>query len=119
MYDRNEVEALLVAMWNYGVLADDLAPDEGMPRAKANPSHLGNLVVAMIDISRAWDTIILTFSARQALCLRYGQGYTLPEVAHVQGVAHQVAQRRIDRSVSAMQAQINGREFDDNYGEEE
>lgn len=107
-YERRQVEALLTAMWNGDAVVDDLQPDQGMPRAKANPSHMGNGLVAMIDIRRAWIATQLAQQEREALVLHYERGYTQALIGESISVSRQTAGERIDSGVSAVLRYLNG-----------
>lgn len=106
-YERQLVEGLLLAIWNGGVLVNETAPDEGLPRAKADPSHLGSVVVGMIDVSRALDKTG-TKQSEKALYLHYAQGWTYAHVAAELGVARSTATDLINEAVSAILTYLNG-----------
>lgn len=107
LYERQLVEGLLGAVWNAGILVNDQAPEEGLPRAKANPSHLGSVVVGMIDITRALDGAV-NLHEELALYLHYGQGWTYARVAEHMNVARSTATALIDTAVSAILTFLNG-----------
>lgn len=108
-YDRRGVEALLTGLWNDGVVVDETAPDEGMPRAKANPSHLGGIVVGLIDIRRAVGRVA-DEQGQAILRLHYGDGKTQRQIAAATGISQATVSRRLDALVSELLAWLNGEE---------
>ena len=107
-YERPMVEALLAGFWNAGVVVDELAPDPGMPKAKANPSRMGNSVVYMIDVGRALDRV--DDDTRRLLYLRYAHGWTASAIAKRSGNAQQRVSEEIDAAVSRIELILNGNE---------
>jgi len=111
MYDRTLVEGLLCALWNAGILVDDTAPDTGMPKSKADPSHLGNIVVYMIDINRTWERVELDWNTRAAIFLHYAQGWTQKQIGLQLGIRQQLVGEMLAVGVSKLLADINGEDY--------
>lgn len=107
-YDRRTVEALLVANWNGDLIVADEAPEVGMPRARANPAQLGNSIVMMIDLRRAWAAVELDDLARTAVRLHYGRGLTHRAIASAAEVSQSTITNHINHAVSATWAWLNG-----------
>lgn len=80
-YTRDGVEDLLSYMFNGGHWRREDAPDADMPKAKANPSHLGGNMAEMIDVKRAWHECYIGLRSPEALYLYYGNGLTVPNVS--------------------------------------
>ena len=97
-YDRRQVEALLVALWNGDVIPQDEYPETGMPKSKSNPATQGNGMVSMIDIRRAWRAVDLKPEVRQALFWHYGQGGSIAGTTEYQAA----------KAVTLLQNWLNG-----------
>ena len=107
-YERQMVEALLVAHYNHGVLVDDTAPDPTMPKAASNKARQGGLVVALIDIDRALERTPLTPRERDGIYLRYCHGCNNVEIAKGLDVSEWTIRTDLARAVSAIERTING-----------
>lgn len=115
-YQRKQVEMLLVAIWNGGVIDDELHPEHGMPKSKANPAHMGNGPVYMLDLARALEETELSAKTRVAIRLHYGEGLSQTDVGEVLGIAQKNARERIDLGVSRIVATLNGKEMEEEDG---
>lgn len=112
-YQRRQVEMLLTAYWNGGAVDDETHPDQGMPKSKANPAHMCNGPVYMLDLERGMEAVDLSPETRVAVRLHYGEGMTLDTIGQLLGgVAKQSAQERIDLAVSKITLAMNGGDDD-------
>lgn len=108
-YTRAEVEVLLTAYWNGGVVDSEIVPVPGMPRSEVNPARLGNSMAHMIDIDRALTRSDLDIATYVGVWLRYGHGLTLDACALGAGVSRPTITEKIDAAVSLLAELINGR----------
>lgn len=110
-YERRGVEALLVGLWNDGVLDVEEHVEEGMPRAKANPSHLGGTLAGLIDVRRAVEACT-NEQTLPILRYHYGGGLTQRQIAPLAGISQATVSRRLESTVSAIVAYLNGEDYD-------
>lgn len=111
-YERRGVEALLVGLWNDGVLDVEEYVEEGMPRAKANPSHLGGTMAGLIDVKRAVEACT-NEQTHRILRLHYGEGLTQRQIAPLASISQATVSRRLESTVSAIVAWLNGEEYEE------
>ena len=107
-YTRAGVEDLLAYMFNGGHWRREDVPDPDMPKAKANPSHLGGSMAEMIDIKRAWNSCYVILRDREALYLHYGNGCTVRKVAAVLGLPVMTVQDHLVADVGDLVDEANG-----------
>lgn len=118
-YRRADVEKLLPAVWDedfaYGVMEQN-TPDPDMPRSSNDPSQGNTLYAMLADVRQAWRRVELTRLERRAVFLRFALGMTDRQLGTHEGVAHQVAYRRVETAVGKITAHLNGEAFCDGYG---
>jgi len=106
-YTRADVEDLLAYMFNGGRWDREDVADDDMPKAKANPSHLGGSLAEMIDMKRAWNSCYVILLDREALYLHYGNGLTVPNVASQLGDARETIRDRLVSDVGHLVDEAN------------
>lgn len=111
-YERTMVEALLAAHYNGNVIVDELQPEKGMPRAKANPALMGNGPVYMLDISRALARANLDHKTRSVLRLHYGEGWLPRKIGGEMGLDESTVSWRIKAGVITLTGYLNGERRD-------
>jgi len=107
-YTRDDVEDLLAYMFNGGRWSREDAPDPDMPKAGANPSHLGGSMAEMIDMKRAWNSCYIVLRDREALYLHYGNGCTVRKVAAVLGLPVMTVQDHLVADIGDLRDEANG-----------
>lgn len=118
-YQRDEVELLLTAYFNEGVLDREESVEPGMPKAASNPARQGTVMASMIDIERGLARSGLTNTARAAIYLHYGRGWTKKDSAEFLGKAPSTISEAIDRGVSVITAWLNGKTYEEQREEEQ
>ena len=106
-YTRADVEDLLAYIFNGGRWRREDDPDPDMPKAKANPSHLGGNLAEMIDIKRAWNSCYVVLRDREALYLHYGNGLTVPNVSAQLGEIRENIRNWLVADVGDLVVEIN------------
>ena len=106
-YTRAGVEDLLAYMFNGGHWRREDASDPDMPKAAANPSHLGGNMAEMIDMKRAWNSCYVTLRDREALYLHYGNGVLVSTVSHALGLPRQTIQDRLVADIGDLVDEVN------------
>ena len=106
-YTRAGVEDLLAYMFNGGHWRREDVPDPDMPKAAANPSHLGGNMAEMIDIKRAWNSCYVTLLSPAALYLHYGNGLTVPNVSAQLGEVRETIRDRLVSDVGRLVDEVN------------
>ncbi len=106
-YTREQVEDLLGYMFNGGHWRREDAPDADMPKAKANPSHLGGNMAEMLDIKRAWDECYVGLRSPEALYLHYGEGASVVQAARTLADIRESVRDRLVADVGDLLDEIN------------
>ena len=106
-YTRAGVEDLLAYMFNGGHWRREDVPDPDMPKAAANPSHLGGNMAEMIDIKRAWNSCYVVLRDREALYLHYGNGLSVSSASAQLGLPRQTIQDHLVADVGDLVNEIN------------
>jgi len=113
-YSRDEVEALLPAVWDrdavWGIPKKD-APDPDMPKAAGDPRKSNALWDLIIDVRSAWEKAPLTLNERRALLLRFGTDMKQDEIAELLGRKRQNIGTSIYTGVGKLVAHLNGDEW--------
>ena len=120
-YTRETVEFLVPTIWDDSLTAWGMrrpyAPDQDMPKQKANPKTAGTIMAESADIKRAWDRAPLTMPERRAVFLVTGQGLTYDEAGHVlNGISKQSVQEACERGIGRLTAWLNGDTYVPGYG---
>lgn len=112
VYARDVIESFIPAIWDEAYALegkDPLAPEQGAPKSKADPSH-GNGKLAMIcDVQQAWRYADLELEERQAVIVRFGMDETYESAARILGETHQMTvHRRCTRGIAKLGRFLNG-----------
>ena len=87
-YDFDEVELMLSVLFNGGKpWKAETAPDQDMPRSKANPKKGSPFLASKIDVERAWFAVLPELRNPQALWLYYAQGMTNSTAGKALGIS--------------------------------
>lgn len=108
-YQAKDVEILITAMFNHGVIDREDTVDPTMPRAKGNPARMNNGTVALMDIERAWRKAKLGRDARESVYLHYGHGDSHTLISEVFEIDRTAVSRMLDRSLQILTDAINGK----------
>jgi len=108
MYNAESVEKLLLAFFTgcWG-MKPETAPDDDMPKAKANPKLSGSWMAHKVDIERAWEFCGFAWPEEHALMLRYGREFSVAEVGRAMGLTKNGAQKVIDAAVLDLLDEMN------------
>lgn len=106
-YTKDDAEDLL-ALHFTGVKPQRVQREEGMPRAKRNPAHLGNEIVEKVDIERAWNRTWNLLEFPMGLYWRYGFDMEVDKVASLCGREYGEASRQLYADLDRIHAALNG-----------
>ena len=108
MYATETVEKLLLAFFNnlWGGRPEH-APDDDMPKAKANPKLSGSWMAHKVDLERAWKFCGFGWPEEHALYMRYGRELTVAETAREMNMTKRAIQQLTDAAVADLVEEMN------------
>jgi len=107
------IEFVLSVMWDehaWSGVAAPGAPERGMPRAKSDPSHSGNLMAHMADVRRAWGEAGLGQTEAGALFLIAVCRMTERGAADELGISDSTVRRHAESGMNKLATHLNGKE---------
>jgi hypothetical protein len=111
LYQRDQVEALMPAVWDDGYaygMTDPHAPDPDMPRGSRVVSRGTSLPAQIADVRQAWKRADLTLKQRRALFMRHALGHSEEVIGLHEGVHKSSISRRMSNGVGRILEFLNG-----------
>lgn len=116
LYSERQIAELLPTLW------DELARnnpsvkpnDPEMPKGPApDPSHSGDHMAHVADISRAWKLAPLTLRQKQVLLMRYGMAWTQQDCADYYGITRPRISESETAAIANIKNFLNGTDRED------